>query len=93
MKGIVATVGMCLCFAGMCGFGVWLSFDRDAEKQRADAAELRAEKLSIGQDFLAVALKTIVESIKENCANELAVCKQEAVMELPCYPECTREAR
>jgi hypothetical protein len=88
MKATIAAVGMCLCFAGMCGLAIWQSFRLDAERQRANAAEARAEKLSIGQDFLAVALKTIVEAIKENCARELAVCKQEAVMELPCYPDC-----
>lgn len=88
MKASIAAIGMILCFVGVSGLGIWLGFERDAEKQRADAAEARAEKLSIGQDFLAAFVKQIVKELKANCANELAVCKQEAYMELPCYPYC-----
>jgi hypothetical protein len=93
MKATIAAVGMCVCFVSMAGLGIWLGFERDAEKQRADAAEARAEKLSIGQDFLAALVKQIVKEVKANCANELAVCKQEAIMELPCYPHCSTEER
>jgi hypothetical protein len=87
MKATFAAIGMCVCFIGMASFGIWLGFERDAEKQRANAAEARAEKLSIGQDFLAA----VVKYVKENCDDKLSVCKQEAVMELPCYPYCARE--
>jgi hypothetical protein len=89
MKANIAAIGMVLCFGGMVGLFLWQSFKLTAETERANAAEARAEKLSIGQDFLAA----VVKYVKENCDDKLSVCKQEAVMELPCYPDCSRGIR
>lgn len=85
MKEEILAICTCLCFAALGGLFIWQSVKLDEERARAEAAERKAEKLSIGQDFLAA----LVKGVKDDCAEELAVCKQEAYMDLPCYPYCT----
>jgi hypothetical protein len=84
MKEIISAGIVCLCFIVLCGTFIWQSVQLRAERQRADAAEAEVEKINHGRDFLEVVVKQVVEGLKENCANELAVCKQEAV------PECSK---
>jgi hypothetical protein len=80
-------VGMVMCIGGLLGGVVIQSLRLESAQERAVAAERKAEKLDIGQTFLA----EVVKYVQENCADKLSTCKQEAVMELPCYPNCARE--